>query len=181
MIVCGPFRSLTTCLYFPFRCLQCFADGVWSLQVSEWADQDDPRWVHLWDCTRNSAVFDFVRLLLAPTPQLRIKDLLSSPFMQQSTQRPCSVTPAGVTPPLLPTWSLPPAESLSQTGSAEHILARGGAVNAGGWVLGRGVALVPVPGLPTVLWDPYNPVLRTITGLVYRYGSTLVTLLIRQN
>ena len=32
----------------------------------------------------------------------------------------------------------------------------------------------PIPGLPTVLWDPYNPVIHTITGQVHRCESTVL-------
>ena len=115
-------------------------DKLPSLQVAEWANNDDPRWACLWECTKDPAVFDLVRHLLAPTPHLRPKDLGLTPFMQQSSQPTCeaSLGPSlfDVAPPLL----------------------------------GHQLTFYPVPGMPTVLYDPHNPVLGTITGQVFRYG-----------
>ena len=92
------------------------------------------------------AVFELVRHLLAPTPALRLKDLSMTPFMQQPTQLLPWAGLSDVAPPLAPFH--PPLDAFSQAG----------------------FALYPVPGMPTVLWDPNNIVLRTITGSVHRYA-----------
>ena len=128
------------------------ASGVWSLQVADWANDADPRWAYLWECTQDVAVFQLVRHLLAPTPELRLRDLRMTSFMQQPTQLVCWASLSDVAPPLAPVHHL--QEALSQAGS----------------VSGHGVVLFPVPGMPTVLYDPYNPVYSTTTGAVYRYG-----------
>lgn len=78
-----------------------------------------------------------VRHLLAPTPDLRLKDLRLTPFMQQSIQPDCWASLSTLAAPL---------------------------------DLKGGITLEPVPGMPTVLWDPCHPVFSTTTGVVYRYG-----------
>lgn len=127
------------------------ADAVWALQVAEWANDADPRWAYLWDCTQDTAVFELVRHLLAPTPELRLKDFSMTPFMQQPTQLLSWAGLSDVAPPLAPRW---PQEALSEAGL----------------IWGHQIALSPVPGMPTVLWDPYNIMFSTITGSVHRYA-----------
>ena len=121
-----------------------FADGELRSQVADWANNDDPRWACLWDCTKDTAVFELVRHLLAPTPQLRLKDLGVTTFMQQPMQY------ASLSLPYI-------APSLR----------------------GDQITLYPVPGMPTVLYDPHNPLFTSITGPVYRYASVLLIPLTR--
>lgn len=128
------------------------ADNVWSLQVAGWTDNDDPRWACLWDCTRDPAVFDFVRRLLAPLPELRLQDIFSAAFMHQNYYDVACASLSEMPLPMAPHFV--PAKPLAEAGV----------------VLSNGMTFVPVPGMATVLWDPSNPIVATITGTVYRYG-----------
>ena len=147
-------QALTGARYTRLYGRPSFTKSVWCLQVAGWADNDDPRWACLWDCTKDPAVFNFVRHLLAPLPELRLQAMFSAAFMHQSYN---GVSHASLLEMLLPLEPFSaPAKPL--------------AGNEAGVVLSNGIAFVPVPGMATVLWDPHNPIVNTITGSVYRYG-----------
>ena len=87
-------------------------------------------------------------------PELRLLAMSSAPFMHQSYH---GVSHASLLEMPLPLGPLcKPAKPL--------------AGDEAGVVLSNGVTFVPVPGMATVLWDPSNPIVNTITGSVYRYG-----------